>query len=106
MAAMNQRWKRRIRIEGKPDEMLGFMIQVFDAESGEMVTNITKLVVTLSVEGENTAEVTYYEKKADGVGFVLDTHHDPVQQTITVPDPEISVTAYEVDPQDGADGNE
>lgn len=94
MAKINATWKRRIRIEGKPDETRGYMLLVCDAETGEMINNVRSVVVRLAPEADNEADVTYHEVDEAG-HFMAEKDGKSVERTITVKDPEIAVTAFE-----------
>lgn len=74
--------KRRVRIRCAPNKPpVGNLAIVEDADTGEMAKYVYKVVITLEVGGENKAEITYYRE--DG-------------PTVTVDNPEVDVTAYEV----------
>lgn len=91
---MHKNFHRRIRIEGKPDAIEGDLLTVSDAQTGEQITNIKRVAVLLDVTHDNKAIITYYEKDESGELVVKD--HEPVERTVTVDNPELSVTAYDV----------
>lgn len=71
----------RLRIVGKLDDARGYNVQVHDADTGEQVTNIARIVLTLDPVQVNYADVTYYAGK------------DEVQ-SVTLKDAEVDVIAY------------
>lgn len=94
MAEMTPSRKRRIRIEGKPDELCGYLLRVFDADTGEPITNIKSIAIRLSAEHDNEADITYYDKAT--------LPGEPGEQrTITLKNPEIAITAYDTKPSNG-----
>ena len=71
----------RLRIVGKPDDARGYMLLVHDADTGEKVMGIARIVLTLDPNQVNYADVTYYTGK------------DEVQ-SVTLKDIEVDVVAY------------
>jgi hypothetical protein len=96
---IDENYKRRIRIIGKPGETRGYAMSVYDANTGEGITNVTSIMVGLSASGENKAEVTYNEHDVQGKMVMRD--NDVVEATLAVENPEIDVTAQEVVPPPG-----
>ncbi len=91
---IHKNFHRRIRIEGKPDAVEGYLLTVSDAQTGELIANVKRVAVLLDVMHDNKAIITYHEKDESGKLVVKD--HEPVERTVTVDNPELSVTAYDV----------
>ncbi len=86
--------KRRIHIEGQLDDTRGYMLTVRDAQTGENINNITHIELSLGVDHENWATITYREKDAQGK-LVVGKDRQPVEAEVVVDNPELSnVTAY------------
>ena len=77
-------FKRRVRIQNSHE----WDVSIHDADTGEAINNVTKLVITLDVEGDNTVEVTY--EKPDTTAEDGYTH-----ETTVLKSPEIDVVAWE-----------
>ncbi len=88
-------YKRRIRIVGKPGETRGYALNVYDAETGEAITNVTRIELLLNVKEQNEARVTYYEH--NGKGITIGEDGNPITRTVVTPDPELDLTAWEVE---------
>lgn len=90
---------RRLRISStrKPGSIYSRDIDVSDANTGENVPGICKIVLILDVNRQiNEAELTYYEVGDKG-GIMIDENGDPIKQTITVQNVEIDdITALEI----------
>ena len=86
---MNDIYKRRIRVECKPDELKGYMLTVHDADTGEEITNFTDVEMHLHVSRLNTATVIYLEE---------DEQRKPIEKTGITANPEVAVTAMETMP--------
>ncbi len=90
---MTETFKRRVRIRGKPDDLIGFNIVIEDVETGEMITNICKAVITL-IPGElNMVEFMYYAE--DQADHLILHNGQPIFKEIKVHFPEIDLTALE-----------
>jgi hypothetical protein len=85
---------RRVRIEGKHDETTGYMMEVYDADTGKSIPLVRRVVVTLDAASENQAEITYYETGEDG--HLIKVDGQSIEKTVMVSNPEIAVTAFEV----------
>ncbi len=83
----------RIRIVGEPNDARGFNVHVYDADTGESIDNINKIVLTLEPTGINYAEVTYYPKTDSNLyrGPITDK---VVMAHTTFQRSEIDLTAY------------
>ena len=88
---IDETFKRQVRIIGKPGGLVGYMVTVQDAETGEPIEHVFRAVVTLDASELNVAELSYYETDKE-TGKMQD---QPITKTITVEDPELDVTAYE-----------
>ncbi len=89
---IDKNYKRKIRIVGYHAE--GWDACVFDAETGESITNITSLDIHLSVEDDNTVEVTH--ANPDATKVELFENDGCVLEKVTLDDPEIQhLEAYE-----------
>jgi hypothetical protein len=78
------------------------MLNVHDADTGEEISNIFHIDLTLDAKKEMTANVTYYMTDTTGNlpsgAFALKFHdgeYRPVEQTDTVEVVEIDLTAIE-----------
>jgi hypothetical protein len=91
---MNGTFKRRVRIKGKPNEFNSFKIMVEDIETGEMIGNICKIVITLIPGGVNIVDFTYYEANAE-TGRLLLKDGQPIVKEIQLDSPEIDLDALE-----------
>jgi hypothetical protein len=85
MANIDKKIKRRLRIEGKTNNISGHYVTVHDADTGEPIENITALTIHVGVGKLNKAEVIYYPSD----------HHLPIEKKITTDNPEFSLTALE-----------
>ena len=86
-------YKRRIRIECKPDEPIGRRTHIIDVETGEDITNVTSVMIYLNSREYNVAKLIYYEHNASGQLVVKDG--EPVSGEVTIENPEIALTVYE-----------
>lgn len=88
---------RRLRIVCKPGDTRGYMLEVFDHDSGESISNIHHIDLTLDARKEITANVTYYMTDTSGKTLVAyqDAEPVPIEQTDTVEVVEIDLTAIE-----------
>ena len=86
-------YKRRLRIECKPDEPVGRRTHIIDVETGEAITNVTSIVIYLNPREYNVAKLTYYEHNASGQPVVKDG--EVVSGEVTIENPEIALTVWE-----------
>lgn len=89
--------ERRVRIQSHPDKdkaVAGMGTSIVDAETGEPIPHVFRVVITLDAEDINTAKITYYESDASGRLIVKDD--DVVVRTVTSVNPEVDITAVEV----------
>jgi hypothetical protein len=111
---ITSQFKRRIHIIGKPDDVRGCVLKVYDAETSEEILNITRIELLLDVKESNVAKITYYEREpvqtnqshqfscfALGRTVVIDG--EPVQGTVTVDNPSLNLTAWELASDDKDD---
>lgn len=86
---------RRLRISSKSD--LSRDVTIHDADTGEFISGISRIVITLDIEQHtNKAEVTYYELGENG-GTKRGVDGNPVQHTVKVQNVEIDdITAFEI----------
>lgn len=92
---MTEIYKRRIRIQGKQDDLIGHSIQILDAETGDLIPNIAKVTIYLNPTDINKAELTYYE--TDGSGSLVVKDGKPVERVETTENPDVDLTAMEVE---------
>jgi hypothetical protein len=91
---MDALFARRVRIKGEPDEYIGWKIRIEDGDTGELITNIFKAVITL-IPGElNMVEFTYYEADKE-TGNLLLKDGEPIAKEKKVNFPEIDLDALE-----------
>lgn len=62
MAEIDGTYKRRINIAGKADDVEGWMLKIYDAETGKEITNIHGVFVTLKANRVNEATILYYDQ--------------------------------------------
>lgn len=88
---------RRLRIVGKPGDTHPQQIQVHDADTGEPISNIHHIDLTLDAKEKIRANVTYYMVNAAGQTLVAyqDNEPYPDERTVTTEVVEIDVTAIE-----------
>lgn len=90
-------YNRRIRIEGGMNDLNGRRLHVTDIETGETIQNVIEVTIYLSAvrnRNMNTAKVTYGAFDSENKPIVIDG--EIATGTITLENPEISLTAYEV----------
>lgn len=90
---IDKNFKRRIRIVGKPGEVRGLGVEVQDADTGEVIDDIFRAIVRLDASSINTVVLSYYDSPVRK----SETSDRPVVNTITATNPEMDVTACEVD---------
>lgn len=74
---MDERYKRRIRIEGDLDMLHGTKLHITDIDTGEAITNILAATIYLKARELNEAVVTY-DLKATMLYAEHDEHGKPV----------------------------
>lgn len=87
--------QRRLRIVGKLDDIRGYMITVYDADTGETIKHIYRIVITLDVNQRNTAQVSYHESAPDSKLLLAGDDGAPIKNTVTIENGDIDVTAIE-----------
>src|SRR6266567_1600238 len=92
---MHETVKRRVHIKGGRDLPIGWKVTIEDAETGEMITNITKAVITLLPGEYNAVEFTYME--TDEKGQLLVNDGEPIEKHTRINFPEIDLDAYEIE---------
>ncbi len=90
---LHEGFKRRIRIEGGPNDLKGWLLYIRDVETGEEITNVVKAVIILDAREYNGVELTYAE--TDEHGKYIIQNNDIVQKRLRLNFPEISLTAFE-----------
>jgi hypothetical protein len=85
--------KRRVRIQGSPDDTVGHNVHICDVETGEEIINVKSAIVYLDVKDMNKVELTYY--KSNYTTEELKQHDGPPIERITLDNPEIDVIALE-----------
>ena len=91
---MDEAYKRRIRIQCSPEQPVGRGVHITDLETGEEITNIVSVTIYLDAREINMARCTYYATNEQG--NVLTVEGEPVSKVKNSYNPEIDVTAYEV----------
>ncbi len=86
-------FKRRIHIMGKPDNVVGYMLKVYDAETSEEILGITRIALILDARRDNVAKITYYEYDEQG----KPVFGSSVQGTIITDNPSLNLTAWELE---------
>ncbi len=96
---MTSDFKRRVHIEGQPDNPTGHLVTIRDADTDEAITGIKSIVVYLDAGQVNKAEITYYEINERG-NVVADENREPVTHTAIVEGEDVSlnITAFETIP--------
>ena len=82
-AHIDKDYKRLIRIESKHGLPTGRDVNVYDAETGEMLTNIVSMAIRIDVLNVTEADITYFTFDESG-NINTNEHGDPVGETITV----------------------
>lgn len=77
--------KRRLRVVDDFHERQGFKTTIYDADTGEEIINITKIVLLASLEGEQTVEATYNVMHLDHTLLINYKTKKPVERTVVVP---------------------
>jgi hypothetical protein len=85
---------KRVRIIGKPGDTTGYNIEVRDAATNEPINNVYRAVIMLDAKYQNAVELSYYQGK-DG-RIVAGADGEPVTKKVTIQNPEVDVTAFEV----------
>lgn len=93
---INEHYNRRIRVVGKPGETHGSMLTIRDIETDALIENVCEVEITLGATHKNWAKLIYYKADETTGKLLSDEHREPIEQTITVDNPEIDVTAFEV----------
>lgn len=93
---LNENYKRRVRIIGKPDNILGLGIEVRDVETDEMIENVYRAEILLEATEVNAVRLHYYEGDPTTGRLVTGEDGEPIKRTATTFNPEIDVTALEV----------
>jgi hypothetical protein len=93
---MTEMYRRRIRVEGKPEAIDSNLLTVHDADTGEQLTHVAAIDMHLEVGAVSTATVQYYEEDEHGK-LALD-NGKPIRKTVGTSNPEVSVTAMETMP--------
>lgn len=86
---------RRLRIVGKPGDTHGYMLSVFDHDTGEEVGGIFRIALELDVRKSSSANITYYVSDDHGHLLSLGEGDGPIERTDIVEVVEIDVTAIE-----------
>lgn len=87
---------RKLRISSvNSGSTKGYSTTIHDANTGEFISGISRIVITLDVKGVNEAEITYFDV-ADS-GGVLKTGDTEACKTTKVENVEIDdITAFEI----------
>ena len=94
---IDKHYKRRIRLEGAPEALNGSMLNVYDAETGEAITNIQRVTIWCDVKRQNTAEVVYLECNEQGhVVKGKGPGGYPNVRIARLDNPEFAITALEI----------
>jgi hypothetical protein len=91
---INEQFRRRVRIIGKPDDLNGWHIEIRDVETGEMIELCFKAVITLIAGELNMVELTYYDTDEE-TGRLRECDGELVEKQVKLHFPEIDVTALE-----------
>jgi hypothetical protein len=94
--ANNIQLTRRVRIESKQDEVIGWKVCIYDAETGEQINNIYRAEITLDARELNVVKLFYYKQTEDGAKYIDETTHDVAVASLTRQFPHVDVSAYEV----------
>lgn len=86
-------YKRRIRIECKPDEPHGRRTHIVDVETGEEITNVTSIMIHLEPLEMNVAKLNYIEY--DERNQIVIKDGELVSGNVTIENPEIALTVWE-----------
>lgn len=87
---IDQTYKKRVRIQGKPGDTKGYQIHVYDLESGEELANVYRVHIMLDVDKESVAYVAFREPHPNNP-------NEMAYGVATTPNPQIDdVTAIEM----------
>jgi len=84
---------RRVRIIGKPGDVLPLGIQIIDFDTGEIIDHVYR--VELDARKTNIARLFYHNADKQ-TGNVIADENGAIENKIDVPVAEIDVTAFEV----------
>jgi hypothetical protein len=90
---MNETYKRRIRVEGGLDDTHGYLLKVYDMETGAEIVNVARIALVLDAKKINRANVVYYEMDENNKLVLKDG--EPVIKVAILDNPDVSVTAFE-----------
>ena len=93
---MTEMFRRRIRVEGQPEDIKGYSLTARDTETHEQLLYIAEIDLHLSARSLSTATLTYYDVDVQGKLLIKDG--EPVIKTATTNNPEVSLTALETMP--------
>jgi hypothetical protein len=88
-------FKRCVRIRAVLNKKHGRDVVIEDAETGEAISNIFKVVITLIPNELVFAEFTYYEADGETGQLIQGSDGGPVEKQITSSNIEIDLTALE-----------
>ncbi len=88
------RYRRRVRIRCRHDLPHGACVSITDADTGEAIPHVAKIVLTLAADDINKAEITYYE--TDEAGRYIIKDGDVVERTEETADVDFDLSAFEV----------
>jgi hypothetical protein len=91
---IDQDYKRRVRITGKPGEVTPYTIEVRDIDTDECIDNVFRAEIWLDANEINVARLHYYVENGQG-NCLVDENDELIKGIATVPVHEIDVTAYE-----------
>jgi hypothetical protein len=92
---MHEQFKRRVRIEGGPDQVIGWKVKITDVETGEEIRNVFRAIITLDARELNAVELFYYEVD-EQTGKFITFNGKPVERRIKLQFPQVAVDAWEV----------
>lgn len=92
---MPSRFRRCVRIRAVLNRKIGRDVVIEDAETGEAIPHIFKVVITLIPNELIFAEFTYYEADAETGRLLVGNDENPIEKQVTSSNIEIDLTALE-----------
>jgi hypothetical protein len=93
---LHEQFKRRVRIEGGPDQVIGWKVKIIDAETGEEIRNVFRAIITLDARELNAVELFYYEVDEQTGKLIARDGKRLVERRVKLQFPEVAVDAWEV----------
>jgi len=90
MAYIEKSQKRLIHIEGKGERLGRGDVDIYDAQTGELLQNIFRVIIKIDGKVGNEAEIIYH--KLEAPNRLAEMSYEDAEESVTVKDVEISGT--------------